>query len=1752
MAANQNQLEFFRVLGGNNFKTRQENFQLLVATHQELGDDNELVSPKVFRSIYDDHLIPLLDARTFIVQELSSIWGVYGVLPAEFDNETSAKREELKATGEAAVDARNSHDSLIKEIVAVTVVCAERVNWSKHKNDDYQHELLKWVIEKQARLTGSISDPNNSIIRSELEAVHSPLTKGFAALSKKLSIQAEKKGNSTIIKIQTKKLTLNKSSTSSSPPLRLRAEKEEDSNDDGLKHLLSELDSVNGDDDGNNGGPSKKPKLDVPIGEWWGPRKSKLSCTNTFFDVVREYKAYLANPTHPSHSRPYIEALIVYLRRALVECGKDDQTYKILMKDEWNFRDETLKVCAVPTVLRPGATEANYRLGMNGFTGLNDFKRMLGGGLTDYELEETNHLPEAQGMLALAHAAKIGDRHTLRGGAADGKDGQEERLRKAIRTATQLRFRDPVTLWEQLVEDATYPAGVFDARVKEVRPPMTDPNRIGQPKPMSFFREMMSKVVDTKEWNKAQGVFDLFSVDELLDKYKKFIENSKEKANAFLNEDDRLFPHEPKLNEAGGKDKPKRRYGNLRDKDFAKSIGYAFRARMFQVLRFSLTWRAYILGFRTLRDLLMEEKALLQIWDDHEALYMEWENCRWFTLSNAQEISRLENRYAARELLRKVWVNEIKGIDTALENLRKYPNCYDDAGKGLLSAQFSDESGLATLLDSGLLDKPEYKTHANKQVYGEANDANILRGVQSPMDYNIDTDVEEQAYDNSKPLDLDASRRFLEKTLAVYEKSLDKAMRANNNLDDTDPGNAAIMQKNNIDIMATQQVIWSLKTELHNLNRSLDPLSEDSVGKGAALKWKVDEGDYWKNIKPLPRKTPLPLRVKSLGLGFMPGEHPKPDHPALLLGCPPGFAKGGVVDEGEYYLPADNSLSNKSNKDISHSNYDGWNEFLESHRVAWGNEQATGTALLSWDEWVDAAYRALRSSTASIRAMFDDDSPYKTDMNLLQHVQDAYHNRFNSNQDHDSMSWRKREMNRRALLEGFAAEINSFFVKNMLPQSFPRVGVLPSASPIAQLTPYTSYPNMSSPMTSPPKKDEETFSNLRAYLKAKNEAELKMKKITRLVSKGEPLSQKQKDSLAAAKQSRKKFVTLYKKLRSSLGAAATAQADAIEQEESALHNQDIKTAEALADAKINKNQISPTTELEDISIEGILAGMRKKTTPAVVTKPAPTPKSAKTPQSTKKTPIQQPKPASSHVEALKKSAEYLAEARVLLRTLREKYNEAVDAEEAAETAADTRDDPDLDDILDFASGAAIEAGKEYTESKINIRLRAQAYICQRQWNAPAETAEELRERYNDLNQDPKYWIADIIWDKSWTPNVNFAYSTWINNVIILMHEAYKAVNINSGPAYFKTLYEHFWACPGNTLEKKRKVWLYLLITDYNSRLDKNNLSHKKFVTPPSRPPADYFRPTLSRDELLNQKNAEVEAALKAAKDETLNPFSHDIIAEENLLQQFSLAPADAIQMSVSPSPFPQLSDDSPFQRQLQRQQLTVQQRDEELQEQLQSLAVRSPSPLAVASPSLPFRSTSSSQTNKTGTSNNLGLNLDKILGLGPGARDPALSSGKPTLTPSSIPPRPHSPTAYTEDVEMDTPFPTPYPFSPAPVGLGPIKIVLKKPSGTDTASQDGRFTAALKSASGLWESSGGEDTPMVDSDDPVPKQAGSTNDAWPELKGMISTTWISCVAFEALRQKHGDRRGMSRATYHPDWPRPVRVNNGIDAEYYCL
>ncbi|KAI3332953.1 hypothetical protein F4824DRAFT_513860 [Ustulina deusta] len=1792
IAAQQNQLEFFQYLGGSSFEERQLNWDIFQTNHTELFDDESSVSPKVFKLVFDDHLLPVNDARTYIVQELSSVWGVFGVLGLDDDPGIQEKRNELRLTGEAAVIARNKYDELLKGVINITAGCVSRVNWKKHTKNNYQAELSVWLQEKQMRLKGLLSDNNNSAIASDLETAIACLEQGISALSKATSsIKAKTMGPTTIIKIKTPKIIID-TPMGNSPT-------HTDSTNDSSQSSKRPLNDVGEDNDGDGEKPaSKKQKLPIPFGEWWGPKKSKLSCTDAFFDVSRRFKAYIANPPDPPGTRSHMLQMATYLKEALAAVNKRSSFNDLMLHGEWNFRDRSYRHVRGPTMIHAGAPESRIRTGMAGFRGANDFKQMLGGGLTKSEREVKDQYPGARGMLALAHACHVNDRVTLRGGGADVEEEEEEGLTgkvlKKIRHGTQLHFRDPSTLWEQLVEDVTYPAGVFQNRVQDGRPPMMDPNRVG--KPMDGHKTVMSKIPDATEWEKIENEDDVSTMNSMLASYVPVIADAKKRVYDFIYNNEAIHADQPKMNEEGGLDERKRRYGNIRDRNFARPLGYAFRARMYQLFRVALTWKLYLLGRSTLWDLLTEEKELLEIWDKHEEIYMEWENFRWFELSNKYEIAELENRYDARELLRKVWENERQGIDDALMNLRQNPNYYAKAAKDLLAtgratsipgsfvppAFQSIDSGVTTRDSGRHLPDPADPAKAsgeddganaasdnfNRWVSGSMDVAKILQKMGSGAKVGNDTNVNgakanstkvnggmktESSGDDEENIVIDAANandthkalEFLEATVSLYEKKLSEIIQQNDKLDNTDPGNVGLLQRNNIDIMAKQQVIWAFNTEIHNLKRSLDPLSKNSYGKGAQHKWELPQDEYyWRHTRPLPKKKRVPLGITSFGLGPMPGEHPMPENPTVLVGCPPDFGDDVEVDE-ESIEPAGNNLFGTSNPNIEVPK--DWAGFLTSHRGSWARGGTSGTGLLSWDDWIESAYQALQNGTRDLEANFSNGSPYKAaGEDLRRHVQNAYGKRFESVKNHNALSWRKREMHRRAILEGFAAEVNAALVQKGLSPSFPRLGTLLAVS----AKPYKNEKTGAAATTAKP-----VLEQLRGYLKKKNEAELQIRKFARLQKSGRPLSQRLQETVHAAKTAKKEHLASYKKLRSETDILTREKADLMEHEEETRLKAEIKAVEEIIDADISRQkgaqaetgaqQKELLTAAEIANDEAAVLETTSKAKKGASATGAP--KQAKSPAAPK-TPAARPKPeakpdAGPEREELKQAREDLVEARAQFKFAAEKRAKAQRDEDAAKNAAASADDDKyLSQLVGYAEGVRATAETAYDSAVVRLRIAGRALRAQQEWERPAETAEGLRARHAALARDFDAWKDDYDWGggarrETATTSLAGMNDQWILEVTALMHECFKtALGLNAGPRYWHSMYDYFWATQGSSLGRKRAIWLYALIADLNYRIGQQAVSGggkilQPFIQTPAQPPTRWLRDSPSREDLI--RRAELAA--------TAGPIAAPA------MQVFKKPPnLDPLVGSGGTKPTPwrgaaaaadgRTRREIKLRRQLQHQlraqreeqdllRSAVQAQDAALQEELQALHV------TAAAPDSPAESVE--------------LTLEKLQ-MALGKSSPAKSARTPRAwprTPSLASTRDDLPSASTSEFVPTDGSSTPTENESSSF-LAPDTSGLFTPIGSTSDSLPAP-QSALAPAAGDRVLTPPPPPPAADAHS---IEEGGINDAWPDLKDLLQATWNARVAMETLGQKPGDTPLPGREF----WPAPVRVATGRSQEYFCL
>ncbi|KAF2969625.1 hypothetical protein GQX73_g3886 [Xylaria multiplex] len=1415
--------EMMTYLGTANFKSITDEYEKFQASRPELLNQDS-VSPRIFQQIFDNHVVQVCSNRTYSARIRDNVRAQLSQL-----GEDDPKRDELKKLGDAAAKSMNNYDRLLKRIVIVIKGCVNRVHWKKHVKDNAQENLGNWLKTKLTYFNDLLNDSLNRGIRPELGSILAALNNGMKALQAtpgqqpKKNTQATPTGSISVNQLKTgQKGTYNpKTATPKTATPKTATPTTGDVGCDnmksGQKRPSCEVEYV------INGSPAtKKLKLDQSLTGWWGPQTSRLDCSDEFFDVVNQWKRYISNPTHGLGTVEHCKQTAGYLERALDEVNKRAFIDQLLLRDEWNFRDDYLLSPRTPSFIRPGCPEALRRLGLGeGFhhPGSNDIKLLLGGGLSLQEKSTENQEPLPSGLLALVHSNN-GDGGSLRGGGADDKEDLQEINRKDIRNHTNLRFRDPAILWEQLVEDAKYPpeTGLFQTRLEDERPLMTDPARVG--KFIDELREKMNRSIVLTEWDKVQEQQSVRRMETRINHYAGFVKAGRQRAYDFIHRNPgKIFVDKPKLNEEGGKDKSRPRYGKVLDKDFSRALGYAFRARVFQIFCLALCWKLYLRGLRSLSELLAQEAENLEIWDLHEELYMEWENNKWFSLSNQYEITQLETRYESREFLRTVWDGERKAIQEAIKNIEKNSDYYNinvyptpnssvktkkNAG---IQAHTPKTPSKAPLTTTPLTEPPKAPPKAPpkttpktpskalvsiKDVFDLVGDGQGLLGVKEEEkeveeietsgmktdDNAVTTGIEDNKLthdemdvdniqdvtggwevdgDNSDEIQtagIKIAVDFLEKVRDIYQNKLSEIIKQNEELDDQDPGNFSLISRNNIDAMAKNQILWSLGTEIHNLKRSVDPLSDKSYGKGADQNWELPDNEtVWANTRPLPKKKDLPLEVTGVGLGSMPGEHWLPDHPRVFLGCLPDFGGDLNVDD-DSIEPAGSSL------------FSDW--------AAWGAADKT------------------KQGTEQQQA-----GPSGTKVN-------------------------------------------------------------------------TSGSNKADAKPTPMAHTAQTINKLREILKEKNGAELTIRRLTRLQKGGKELTAKQKKDLAAARKLKKDNLALYKKLHSQQDATTRAQADFMAQQVNNELNQGIKAVEMIVDKELAKNAAEekqqPAEEVaKDSSKEMTLADyanifstLQSKPQPQPQPQPQPKPQPKPKPEPKSESQIKTPAEPGGPLEDATKSN---AQAHAVVVEREQRFNEAKkEARQAEEAVKANVNDAKLKEIEKLAQNNLEERRKELIDAVGRWRVTSEEESVQQKWDDPPETIDALRARLASLSQDWEDWVGGYNWSNT---NDELAYhiDQWVLETISFVFECSKAFGQNPGHMLWIPMYENFWTSAGGTLERKRRIWLYSLVGHINHLIQQHwggQTSSLSFDMPPE-PPTEWTDASPQKWVLINQAEEEAKA-----------------------------------------------------------------------------------------------------------------------------------------------------------------------------------------------------------------------------------------------------------------------------------------------------
>ncbi|KAI1462065.1 hypothetical protein F4805DRAFT_192799 [Annulohypoxylon moriforme] len=444
--------------------------------------------------------------------------------------------------------------------------------------------------------------------------------------------------------------------------------------------------------------------------------------------------------------------------------------------------------------------------------------------------EELNTRGDNEGWVDFADKISGSSYGSMRGGAAPEQTfvaGRDERKE------VQLPWTNTKKEWSQLKKDARIPRGVLPNTFDEL--PRKGPLMYPGADFGDDLRAKLSRVF--LELIKAQTApFDALKSASTEDVFK-----TRDRAAA-KGDADRI-----KLNTFLRRNiNRKKKDGNrfilqsraIDNKEFLDALTAGFSLRVHRIVHLAAVNRLYEIGEANLWEILHSEMNLLRTLRFHEELWREYDSFRltdW--ISNSGETESVKSRIELRSALEAYWANRI----------------------GVFGAELEKRDG-----------EPRPKP-----------------GVSFPAPVKPSRPSNATAKNEGHAYVLEA----LQKLQKTYMEARAKTIAENEQLDEGDVGDHQQIRLNNIDIQAKNQMLWSLSVEIENA-KSLTPLKEGRLGFGAKHRMTMPSADdYWRDTKRILGDKELPTDIRTLANGPLPGQHPMPGLPKVIV--------GGTTDLGD-------------------------------------------------------------------------------------------------------------------------------------------------------------------------------------------------------------------------------------------------------------------------------------------------------------------------------------------------------------------------------------------------------------------------------------------------------------------------------------------------------------------------------------------------------------------------------------------------------------------------------------------------------------------------------------------------------------------------------------------------------------------------------------------------------------------------------------------------------------------------------------
>ncbi|RYP72686.1 hypothetical protein DL771_004022 [Monosporascus sp. 5C6A] len=620
-------------------------------------------------------------------------------------------------------------------------------------------------------------------------------------------------------------------------------------------------------------GLSKSPKRqktdNLQAGDWYGDNKDRLAINVLAVELINQFNLLWKESE---------EELLA---------GKDATNVNNLTAN----METVLAALGKPDTIVPGQSggrHLNYsfllegnnyddHVGYGGYIGFNNIKEMLGGQLSPEEMDPE---PKESELEKKGHP-----KGGLRGGAKGEarqpgfEISEVERELAVLRSAAEFArgSRDEI----RALDGESMIDGLREVLRNRTTPVMltgNDPATDNAPL-REKLRRLFRRTVVPQDFSDIAGTDDPSKLQMLRDDNNARIEQLRKELQTWIDDStvrdrnarDKKWSSDGRQFTAGLSPRPD------------EQVYTAFQLWLHLVTQLAVVYRMCKLQLADAADALRAEQDLLRGLQLHEQVWNIWDmvhrNKDLTRRARIETMETSEQRSLRRMELRQLFERDIENFQNVIDGKKPADKPAPSTHKAAQPPPRRTKATSRTAQPTSQWTQPTSKRTSTTKP--QADTSTPQAGTSTSQAKRPSTPPLGQSIQISEYLNLVVHMRN------KYADARERCIRNRETLDGGDPATHPQWRRLNIDIAALNSLIWSLNDEISAIQSgSYNPYTDELEKRSYPLAPPEVRYQY---VIPEPEPKPLPLGITTLAPGPMPGEHPTPGLPKVLVGAPPTF-----------------------------------------------------------------------------------------------------------------------------------------------------------------------------------------------------------------------------------------------------------------------------------------------------------------------------------------------------------------------------------------------------------------------------------------------------------------------------------------------------------------------------------------------------------------------------------------------------------------------------------------------------------------------------------------------------------------------------------------------------------------------------------------------------------------------------------------------------------------------------------------------